>query len=123
MYNICILKYIFFNTKFFLTHPHKFFNGQDNLNGSWNYLFNNKNVFDGFDVNDSQDLKYCDTINNISYCYDWSYTWYEWSQCYQLATCGDKINHSAFSVNIWSGWDNIYYSILCINVKNCFACV
>jgi hypothetical protein len=108
---------------FFLKHPHKFFNGQDSLNCSWNYLFNNKNVFDGFDINDSQDSKYCDTVNNILDCYDWSYTGYDGNQCYQLATCGDKIHHTAFSINIWSGGYYVYYCILCINIKHCFACV
>lgn len=88
-----------------------------------NYITHDSNVVYGFDTHKSEHTKYTWVLDSVQHCQDRDHTGYDGAWSYQLSSCGDKIYNTAFSINIWSGSDRVYYCILCIGVKNCFGCV
>lgn len=96
-------------------------NNSENVSG--NYIFNSKNITQSYDIQKSENLKFCSMLNTADNCYDWDYTGYNSSFCYELSSCGDRIYNSSFSHNIWTGGTNLLYCVLGSQLQDCFGCI
>ncbi len=110
-------------TSFFKIQIYRSYNGEMSNWCIGNYMSHDNNVVQWFDTHKSEYTKYTWVLDSVQHSQDRDHTWYNGAWCYQLSSCGDNIYNTAFSVNVWSGSDNVYYCILCIGIKDCFGCV
>ncbi len=98
-----------------------------NLNNEWvisgDFIRNSKKTHFSYNITDWENVKYAFKIKDINNSHDWDYTWYGGSFNYELNSCGDTINNTLFSYNLWSWANNTLYSFLSSGIKNCFGCV
>ena len=108
-------------TTLFLATPRRASNITSCENVSGNHLFNCRETFDSFDVQNSEHLRFCLTAANIKDCYDCIYNGAGQELSYEsMASIG---YHLLFCKNILSTCSDLYYSSDCGGIKNCFGCV
>jgi hypothetical protein len=106
--------------------PRKFIEGFHNTNVSGNYVSFSKNVKDSFLVRESENLKYCQYLQELPGCKDcYDYTgWGDGSQfLYECSSCGIGINSIKFSYNVQENSHDVEYSYMCSGSSYLFGCV
>ncbi len=86
-----------------------------------NHIYNSRRCFSCFDLQNSEDCKYCLTGAKMRDCYDCIYNGAGQELSYEtLFSIGYRL---LFCKNILAASSNLLYSIDCGNVKDCFGCV
>lgn len=100
-------------------HPHIVSQSAENANGD--YIFQSKNVFASFDVNDCEDIRYCFDTWDIKDCMDIFQTMDKAEQQYE--THASSVSVMAFFCNISHENHDIQYTDHCFNSAYLFGCV
>ncbi|MDD5770579.1 MAG: hypothetical protein PHE25_06415 [Candidatus Gracilibacteria bacterium] len=95
----------------------KLLNNQDCIGDE---IYNSKNIFNGFFVNNSSDCKFIDSCSECNFCCDSSQPDFV-EKCYELSSTY-KIYNSSFCFNTLDA-NNCYYCETCGYIENCFGCV
>lgn len=103
------------------TLPRRYIHGEQNEGSTGDYLWNTKNCVHCFDTYKSQDCRYCTWFSDGVDSMD-VYAWGECELCYQVSSGGDTLYKCAFTAMSYN-CKECYYTDLCPNSKNCFACV
>lgn len=83
------------------------------------YIYNSKNVFDGFEVNDCQDAGYLTEVKGSKDC--WDIFVLEYSElCYEISSCFKLYNCNFCYMCVESR--DLEYCEFCQYCKNCFGC-
>lgn len=100
-------------------HPALVTEMAENVEGD--YVFRSKNIFASFDINDSEDLRFCYDGWNIKDCRDTYQTMDKAEQQYE--THASSVSSLAFFCNISHENHDIQYCDHCFNSKYLFGCV
>ncbi len=101
-------------------HKVKSFHGFNCENVTGDYLYNCKNVFDSYDVKNSEDVRYCTTVGSFKDAYDCNYSPGTVELSYNcVAVIGFQLRNCHTCVY----GSNLDYSDHCFNCKDCFGCV
>lgn len=95
------------------TLPIKYYDGEKNVNATGNDLHNNKNIFAGFNVFDSEDSSFLQDAGGAKNCHDCTEIAYN-----ELDYEMEGIGYSARSIGCSRSW-NIFD---CRYAENCFSC-
>ncbi len=101
--------------------PKKFHHGENVENCVGNSVWNSKNCFHCFDTRDAEDCRYCTFFFTGRDCMDF-FSWGDAELCYEISGGGEDHYQCAFTVMSY-GCKDSYYLNMCINCKDCFACV
>jgi len=111
---------------FWKKHPLKFAHVKQNLNVSGEYVFNSKNVKEGYRImEDAEDCRFCQFIllGPEKGCYDHT-SWGKGAEnIYEAIQIGDGSYNIKFSVGCYTQAKDIEYSLFCTGGKNLFGCV
>jgi len=111
---------------FWQTFPVKYMHGSSNNNVSGDYIYNSKNVKEGYIVLNGEDLKFSQWINlpPTKDCYDYT-EWGDGAQnIYECITVGQGVNTVKMSSAVWMANSmNVEYSLYVIASSNMFGCV
>ncbi len=111
---------------FWLQHPEKYYHGSHNANVTGDYIYNSKNVKEGYLIGDVEDSKYVALIHSKSTkdCYDYT-DWGENAQnVYEAIGCGLGVNSLKFCQLVFSDARDVEYSALfCPRISSCFGCI
>lgn len=111
--------------EFWNTHPQKYMHGLHNVNSTGDYVYESKNLQDGYQARFVEDGKYVQwtTLVPIKDVYDYT----EWGNgaelIYDSITIGEGAKNIRFSFADWSSLSDIDYSMFCISSSNLFGCV
>lgn len=105
--------------------PEKYMHWVQNQNVLGEYINNSKDVFYGFEVVESENIRYSTNIKagskNIM---DVDIFGWTLENCYEGCVIGQDSSRIFFSFDCWDHIDNIFYCSTCTtNTKNCFGCV
>ncbi len=111
---------------FWQKFPYKSHQGVKNLNCSGSYVTNSKNVRESFLVRDSEDLKYCQYIQESpgsKDCYDYS-NWGDAAELvYEAISCGSGVQKIKFGWFVQENSHDTEYAISCKNSEYVFGCI
>ena len=111
---------------FWDTQPVKYHQGLKNVNSTGSYVTNCKNVNDSFLVRESEDMRFCQYIEEDPGSKD-NYDVSVWGQntelCYETMECGDSSYNNKFSVNCWPACRDSEYCMYNFSSSDCFGCV
>jgi len=109
---------------FWLTQPHKYMHERMNNRVTGDYVYNSKNVRDGYQMRGAEDCRYVSflTLPPTKDSYDYT----EWgnnaSQIYECTAVGEFVDNIKFCVDVWSHCRNVEYSLTCGVCSDCFGC-
>ncbi len=110
----------------FLNYPAKFIQDRKNSTVSGDYIYNSKNVFSSFDIENGENLKYCHEIHYNPSAKD-SYDYTCWGEnaslLYECSSCGESVAGLTFCFNCYAQSRNLAYSIFCTNSSDLFGCI
>lgn len=113
--------------EFWEKYPNKNHQGIKNLNSTGSYVTNSKNVLDSFLVRDSENLRYCQYLQESpgpKDCYDYSNWGAGAEMIYESISCGSGAQNIKFS---WLAQENVHsleYTMTCSRgSQNLFGCV
>lgn len=109
--------------EFSLNYPYKYFHGVQIENSDGDYINNTQNVSESFDVGNSRDLKYCDSLYTANDCMDVSSFGEKIERVYESGTIGLNATNIKFSHGVVNNCYNIDYSIFCRGSNDLFGCV
>lgn len=112
---------------FWLAHPYRFMEGTtQSVNVSGDYVFNSKNALDCYQVNEAEDVRYCQfiTMKVAKDLYDLT----EWGNGAQRVvdsiTVGEGADNIKYCAQVWhTGTMNLEYCIYNVGCSNSFACI
>ncbi len=104
-----------------LKFPHKLNHNLNTENCSGDYIFNSKNCLESYNIADSRDLKYCDSLYRAVDCYDTSSFGEKIEKVYESGTVGLDCYDILFS-SIVTLCSSIIYGFANRMSKNCFGC-
>ena len=107
--------------KLYLNVPKKYMHGNNNDRVVWDFINNSKNVSYGYDIKNSEDIKYCAHFNSGKSCMDFSSRW-EAELCYEISGGWENMYKSIFCVMSF-GCTNSAYCDFCFYCHDCFGCV
>lgn len=111
---------------FWKKFPNKNHQGIKNLNCTGSYVSNSKNVLDSFLVRESENLRYCQYIQETpgsKDCYDYS-NWGDAAELvYEAISCGSGVQNIKFALLTQESTHETEYTILCNGSNNLFGCV
>lgn len=113
-------------TEFWQKFPKKFIEGSNNNNVIGNYIYHSKNVTSSSLVRESENIKYCQYLQELPGCKDcYDYTaWGDGGQfVYECSACGIGINSIKFCYNVQENVHDIEYSYMCSGSSYLFGCV
>ncbi len=106
-----------------INFPVKYFRGLRAIDSTGEYLRNTKNVKQSWFVEDSQEIKYSQSIYLGSKdSYDYSVWGSDASLMYECMTCGEQTNNVKFCFDCWPSCHNLEYCISCRSSSNLFGC-
>jgi hypothetical protein len=112
--------------EFWLGFPNKYVEGIKNENVSGAYIDRCKNVRNSFLVRESENLRYCQYVQELPGsrdCYDYS-VWGDNNQLvYECHTSGIGMHNVKFSVFAKENIRDVEYSYACTTCSDCFGCV
>ena len=110
--------------KLWATQPYKFMHGTKNMNVVGDYLEHCKNVYQGFQVDDSSDIRYSQRIvNDCKFIYDLT-NWGDNSEyLYEGVVCGENNRNVKFCAYCWPANTDIEYCASCHSSSNLFGCI
>ena len=95
--------------------------GNSNEQVFWEYIYHSKDVFLGFDILESQHVRYSDLVERSHDIYDCFRSRYS-EYCYFNEVASTGASHVAFNL-ISIGCINTLYSQQVYNTHDCFACI
>jgi len=105
-----------------ISHPRKMI-GHRNIDSTGNYLFGCKKADHCFDCYDLEDSKYCYSMKGGGKnCYDVMRWGNPAELCIESCGIGEGVLNVGWTLYSWNGCSNLYYCMLCISCKDCFAC-
>jgi Zn ribbon nucleic-acid-binding protein len=111
---------------FWKKFPNKNHQGVKNVNCTGSYVTNSKNVKDSFLIRESENIKYCQYIQETpgsKDCYDYS-NWGDGADLvYEAISCGSGVNNIKFAFITQESTHNTEYTMACKNSADCFGCV
>ncbi len=111
---------------FWKKFPNKNHQGIKNLNCTGSYVTNSKNVKDSFLIRESENLRYCQYIQETpgsKDCYDYS-NWGDSAELvYEAISCGTGVNNIKFAFLTQESTHDTEYTMACKGSKNIFGCV
>lgn len=112
--------------EFWKKFPNKNHQGLKNIDCTGSYVSNSKNVKESFLVRESENIKYCQSLQEIpgaKDCYDYS-VWGDSAELvYEAASCGTGIQNVKFAFLTQENTHNTEYTILCSSSSDLFGCV
>jgi len=109
---------------FWLTQPHKYMHERMNNKVTGDYVYNSKNVRDGYQMRGAEDCRYVSflTLPPTKDSYDYT----EWgnnaSRVYECTAVGEYVDNIKFCVDVWSHCHNVEYSLTCGVCSDVFGC-
>jgi len=111
---------------FWKKFPHKNHQGIKNLNCTGSYVTNSKNVKDSFLIRESENIRYCQYIQETpgsKDCYDYS-NWGDGADLvYEAISCGSGVNNLKFAFLTQESTHDTEYTMACKGSQNIFGCV
>ncbi len=102
--------------------PKKFMKWLNNESATGDYVHFSKNSFHNFDCTYLENSKYNTWFHKAQNCYD-NYGWWLPAEfCYENQLVGNAAYNVCFSFSCAGNISDIYYSMDCDGVKNCFGC-
>jgi hypothetical protein len=101
--------------------PTKYIHGFQNIAVAGDYIFNSKNVANGYDSELTEDSKFIQHGQKAKNCYD-GYVVVDGSELANEVVSVIAVNNVKSSYCIWHGYD-IEYSDTCLNSHHLFGCV
>jgi len=120
-----VLSFLKKANKFRLKFPNKFMHGQKNVNVTGDDIYNSKNVFNSYTIQDGEDLKYCQFIAfrpGAKNCYDYSIWGENANLIYENVSSGNGINGLKFCFGCDANCQDFEYCMECFSSSNLFAC-
>ena len=110
---------------FWLTKPHKFMHGLQNVNVSGDYVYESKNAKQCYRVRGVEDCKYTQNIleKSAKDCFDFSNFGEGAELCYDTLISGRGVSNIKFCCQVYLNCKNVEYSVYCRNVSDCFGCI
>ena len=113
--------------EFWLKFPNKFIEGIQNTNVSGNYIDHSKNIKNSFMIRESQNLHYCQYVQELpgtKDCWDYSIWGDNNELLYECHACGIGTQNIKFCLLCQENVHDLEYSIFCTRgAENLFACV
>jgi hypothetical protein len=112
--------------KLFESHPYKYMTGLKNTDVSGDYIYNSKNVFNSFEVTESQDCKYCQflIIATTKDSYDYTMWGGNAERMYECMGAGNNSQDVKFTFESWAPNFNLEYCwSIFLSSNNLFGCV
>ena len=110
---------------FWKNFPVKFAQSRQNTNATGDYIFNSKNIKQGYLIRGGENLAYCQYMQVAPNkdCYDHS-VWGGGNELtYECTTCGINTYNIKFCIECWPETRNLEYCASCHSTKDCFGCV
>ncbi len=112
--------------EFWKKFPNKNHQGVKNIDCTGSYVTNSKNVHDSFLIRESENLKYCQYIQETpgsKDCYDYS-NWGDGAEMvYEAISCGSGVQNIKFAFLTQESSHDTEYAIACRGVSDLFGCV
>ena len=110
---------------FWLTYPHKYMHGVQNLDSTGDYVYNSKYVKNSFIVQESEHCKYCMwmILKGNKECYDYTQFGENAELVYESATCGKNIYDIIGCINALEARQLRYSTFCYTNNNNLFGCI
>jgi hypothetical protein len=109
---------------FWLTQPHKYMHERMNSRATGDYVYNSKNVHDGYQMRGAEDCRYVSFLTLAPTKDSYDYT--EWgnnaSRIYEGAAVGEYVDDIKFCADVWSHSRSVEYSLTCGVCSDCFGC-
>jgi len=112
--------------EFWLKFPNRYINGLQNTDVSGNYISHSRNVRESFLVRESENLRYCQYVQELpgsKDCYDYTAWGAGNEQIYECSACGLGTNNIKFCYNVQEESRDCEYSYMCEGSSNLFGCV
>jgi hypothetical protein len=96
-----------------------------NVNTTGDFVYESKNVKDGYMITETEDSKYIQMISmgTVKNCYDYTNWGYGAENLYECLTVGEGAYNNHFCVQCWPNAMDNEYCIYAIQTKDCFGCV
>jgi hypothetical protein len=122
-----IEKAIHDSSTFWKKFPNKNHQGIKNFNCDGSYVGNSKNVHDSFLIRESENLRYCQYLQETpgsKDCYDYS-IWGDGAELvYEATSCGSGVQNIKFALLTQENVHDVEYTVNCTNGSaNLFGCV
>jgi hypothetical protein len=111
---------------FWKKFPNKNHQGIKNVDCTGSYVSNSKNVHDSFLIRESENLRYCQYIQETpgsKDCYDYS-NWGDAAEMvYEAISCGSGVQNIKFAFLTQESTHDTEYTMACKGSENIFGCV
>jgi hypothetical protein len=87
------------------------------------YLIDCKDVVESYDCYRCRDIKFGTYLHEVEDCYDWDFVGYKSELCYEISSSAYNLHNCKFTMNCWTGGDNLNYCELCLSNKDLFGCI
>lgn len=104
-------------------HIQRYMQGTNNENVSGDHIYNSKNVFNSFNVEESWDIRHCDNLIYAKDCMDVSSFGEKIERIYSTTTAGLGSQNCYFCFTAVINAFNNLYCDTCYACKNCFGCI
>jgi len=111
---------------FWKKFPNKNHQGIKNLNCTGSYVTNSKNVKDSFLIRDSENMRYCQYLQETpgsKDCYDYTNWGHTAEMIYESVSCGTGVQNIKFSWLMQENVNNTEYSMACRGSSFLFGCI
>lgn len=111
--------------KFLLTLPHRPLFEKQNENCSGDHIYRCKNVFESFDIKDTEDARFCWRVFNGPNrdCYDIDQFGMKIEKVYECSVVGVSASNVLFGMICREEVSNLAYCMLCYFSSNLFGCI
>jgi hypothetical protein len=96
--------------------------GMQNENVRGNYIDHCKNVLDAFEVRESEDCRYVQSLVQAKDCMDYASWGRGCELIYETINCGYNCRNVLFSNECWDSNTDLICSNQCLNCSHCFGC-
>ena len=111
---------------FWKKFPNKNHQGLKNVNCTGSYVTNSRNVKDSFLIRESENIRYCQYIQETpgsKDCYDYSNWGDSADLVYEAISCGSGVNNIKFAALTQESTHDTEYTVACNGSSNVFGCV
>ncbi len=110
--------------QFWMLFPQKYMHGRRNENVTGDYINHSKNVQYSFNVDNSENCKFCTTSQGpLTDSYDFNHYGVKSSLLYEALQSGDKVSEIRFSWWVITNSRDVEYSMYLVNCSNVFGSV
>ncbi|MBI5733195.1 hypothetical protein HY967_04600, partial [Candidatus Jorgensenbacteria bacterium] len=110
---------------FWKKSPHKFIHGRHNSNITGDYIYNSKNLKDGYICRGVEDGRFCQRLSvpSAKDVYDYTEWGYNAQRIYECVTVGEYVDRVKFSSFCFKNSRDVEYSMGIVSSSNLFGCV